>query len=163
MATTLDEKGVVLACDDCGQKNRIPFDHLGEAGTCGRCQADLPALDTPLDVSSEAQWKALAAASPLPVVVDFWAPWCGPCRIVAPELEKIARANAGRWLVVKINTEALPDLGGRFGIRTIPTMAVFAGGREIARMSGARPAAAIEAWVRQNVGATKTNSTTGRP
>ena len=163
MAMTLDDKGVVLACDDCGQKNRIPYIRLDEAGTCGRCQGSLPAPNVPLDVGSEAQWKSLLAASPLPVVVDFWAPWCGPCRMVAPEMEKVAGANAGRWLVVKINTEALPDLGARFGIRSIPTMAVFAGGGEVARVSGARPAAAIEAWVRQNVGAANTNTTAGQP
>jgi len=150
----LDEKGVVAACPHCGQKNRIPYGRLADTGACGKCQADLPAPNTPLDIGSTAQWDALAAASSLPVVVDFWAPWCGPCRQVAPELEKVAAANSARWLVVKINTEALPGLGARFGIRSIPTMAVFAGGRELARTSGARPAAAIEAWVRENTSAT---------
>jgi len=158
MATTLDEKGVAAACPHCGQKNRVPYSRLNETGACGRCQADLPAPDAPLDIKNAAQWNALAAASPLPVVVDFWAPWCGPCRMVAPEMEKVAAANAGRWLVVKINTEALPDLGARFGIRSIPTMAVFAGGREVARTSGARPAAAIEAWMREN-----TKAASGQP
>lgn len=151
---TLDEKGVVLACPNCGKKNRVPYARLDESGTCGQCQTPLPALSAPLEIGNDAQWNGLVTASSLPVVVDFWAPWCGPCRMVAPELEKVAAANAGRWLVVKINTEALPGLGGRFGIRSIPTMAVFAGGQEVARTSGARPAAAIEVWVRENVGAT---------
>jgi thioredoxin 2 len=94
-------------------------------------------------------FAALIAGSPLPVVADFWAPWCGPCRSVAPEVEKVARANAGRFVVVKVNTEALPLLGARHQVQGIPLLAVFHNGREVARSAGARPAPAIEAWVRQ--------------
>jgi thioredoxin 2 len=83
----------------------------------------------------------------LPIVVDFWAPWCGPCHMVAPELAKVAKRHAGRLLVVKVNTDALPDLGERLGIRSLPTLAVFAGGREAGRISGARPASEIESFV----------------
>jgi thioredoxin 2 len=148
---TLDDKGVVLTCTNCGRRNRIPFARLTEAGTCGQCQSALPPPNKPLDVPSEAIFAALIAAAPLPVVVDFLAPWCGPCRMVAPELDKVASSHAGQWLVVKINTEALPALGARYGVQSIPTMAVFTHGKEAARTSGARPAAAIESWVKANV------------
>ena len=90
----------------------------------------------------------LEASRDVPVIVDFWAPWCGPCKMVAPELVKVALAGAGRWLVAKVNTEALPALGAQHGIRSIPTMAVFKTGREAARQSGAMPAAAIEQFVK---------------
>ena len=148
----LDDKGVVVACAQCGRKNRLPYGRLNEVGTCGQCRADLPPISAPLDIGGEGQFDRLVAASPLPVVVDFWAPWCGPCRQVAPELEKVARARAGEWLVVKVNTEALPGLGARFGVQSIPTMAVFVGGKEAGRTMGAQPAAAIEAFVRSTMG-----------
>jgi thioredoxin 2 len=140
---------VIVACSSCAQKNRVPFARLGETGQCGRCQAALSPPATPLDVASEAGLAALIAGSPLPVVVDFWAPWCGPCRSVAPEIEKVARANAGRFVVVKVNTEALPQLGARHQVQGIPLLAVFHNKREVARSAGARPAPAIEAWIRQ--------------
>ena len=87
----------------------------------------------------------LVSRSSLPVLVDYWAPWCGPCRMVAPEVKKVAARRAGRAIVVKVNTDVLSDLGERFGIRSIPTLAVFADGREVSRVAGARAAPDIEA------------------
>jgi thioredoxin 2 len=147
---SLDDRGVVVACGSCGQKNRFAYGRLGETVRCGKCKAILPAPSAPIEVDSAAHFDQLIASSSLPVVVDFWAPWCGPCRMVAPELQKVATRQAGKYLVVKVNTDVLADLGERFGIRSIPTMAVFAGGREVARTAGARPAADIEAFVEQS-------------
>src|SRR5215204_4158900 len=142
----LDDRGLITTCPHCGQKNRMAFEKLGQTSRCGQCKEPLQAAVAPLEVSSTADFDQLVAHSPVPVVVDYWAPWCGPCRMVAPELEKVAASAAGRLLIAKVNTDALTDLGERFGIRSIPTMAVFAGGKEIARTAGARPASDIEAF-----------------
>jgi thioredoxin 2 len=142
----MDDKGVILQCPSCGQRNRVPH---GRHAKCGRCGVDLPAPSEPIEVPTAAAFEALVRDSRVPVVVDFWAPWCGPCRMVAPELVKVAAANAGQFAVVKVNTDAVPELGERYRIRSIPTMAVFAGGKEVARTTGARPAAQIEEFVRQ--------------
>ena len=143
----LDDRGFVTPCPACGQKNRLAYDRLGEPVRCGKCKRDLQAPSEPVEVGSSADFDRIVARAAVPVVVDYWAPWCGPCRMVAPELVKVAARNAGRLLVVKVNTDVLSDLGQRFGIRSIPTLAVFSGGREVARTSGARPAAEIEAFV----------------
>src|SRR5215218_1436305 len=145
----LDDAGVVAPCGACGQKNRFAYERLGEAVRCGKCKTMLPPPAAPIEVDSSDHFDRLIAKSSLPVVVDFWAPWCGPCRMVAPELQKVATRAAGRWLIVKVNTDVLTDLGERFRIKSIPTMAVFAGGREVGRTAGARPASEIETFVQR--------------
>jgi thioredoxin 2 len=149
MASTLqlDDRGVIVPCPNCSTKNRLAYDKLADAVQCGQCKQAIQAPQEPIEVRSTADFDQLIAKSSLPVLVDYWAPWCGPCRMVAPELEKVATRQAGQALVVKVNTDELSDLGQRYGIRSIPTLAVFAGGKEVTRESGARPAAEIEAFI----------------
>jgi thioredoxin 2 len=144
VALTIDDRGVLVACSECGKRNRVPF---GRQARCGHCQAALPAPAEPIDVPTAVAFDALISQSALPVVIDFWAPWCGPCRAVAPEIARVAASASGRWIIAKVNTEAIPELAERFGIQSIPTMAVFQGGREINRALGARPALQIEGFV----------------
>ena len=144
--STLDRSGVIVACPACGRSNRIAFAALDKTTRCGQCKADIGAPDAPIEVQDAGAFEAAMAASALPILVDFWAPWCGPCRMVAPELERVARANAGRYLVLKVNTDVHQEIAGRFRIRSIPTMALLYRGREIERIAGARPAADIESF-----------------
>jgi thioredoxin 2 len=146
-ALELDDRGLLVVCGSCGQKNRLAHERLGGAVRCGKCKNDIPTPASPLDVQTVEDFDRLVARASVPIVVDYWAPWCGPCRMVAPELEKVAARNAGRLLVIKVNTDILTELGERYGIRSIPTMAVFAKGRELSRTAGARPAKEIEEFV----------------
>lgn len=151
-AVVIDDKGIVLKCPACGQQNRTPFDRLHEKGTCGSCFAELLPVSVPIDIERTVYHDHLIRSASLPVLVDFWAPWCGPCRMMAPEIAKVAQMAAGQCIVVKINTEALPHLAQRYAIRSIPTLTVMKGGHELTRSSGARPGAVILNFLRQAAG-----------
>jgi thioredoxin 2 len=148
-AMAMDEKGVLVDCPNCRQKNRIAFGRLERATQCGKCKTELSAVGQPAEVPHEKVFQSMIGNSSVPVLVDFWAPWCGPCRMAMPELEKLARSNAGALLVAKVNTEEQGWLAQRFSIQSIPTMILFAQGSEVARLSGARSVAELERFVSQ--------------
>ena len=145
--TELDDRGVLVTCPKCGQRNRLHYEKLGQLGRCGKCDEPLQAPAEPIDIANDLTFDALTSRSALPVLVDFWAPWCGPCKMVAPEFNKIAREGAGKWLVAKVNTETSQNLARRFRINAIPTMALFKDGREVARQVGAMAAPAIRKFL----------------
>lgn len=135
-----------IVCPHCHTTNRVAATRLEESPSCGKCHQDL-FTGQPVDLD-EAAFDRHTAHNDIPVLVDFWAPWCGPCHMMAPEFAKAAQALEPHVRLVKIDTEAQPGLARRFGIRSIPTMALMQGGREIARQSGAAGAAAIVQWTR---------------
>ena len=137
--------GVKLTCLDCGQVNRVPEEKLGAGPKCGTCGAGLISGKA-VEVDAAVLAKA-AKSDDLPLVVDFWAPWCGPCRMMAPEYSKAADALAGKVRLVKLNTEAHQAAGAKYNIRGIPTMVKFEKGREVKRQSGAMPSAQIVNWI----------------
>jgi thioredoxin 2 len=132
-------------CPHCEAVNRIPADRRDEAPQCGRCGGALfPGRPVAL---TTAAWDRFSTRNDLPVVVDFWATWCGPCRAMAPQFEQAARRLAGRVQFAKVDTDAEPELAGRLGIRSIPTLVLMQDGRELRRASGAMSAAQLEQWL----------------
>src|SRR5207244_6003778 len=121
-STQVDDRGVVVTCPNCGQRNRLKYDKLGGTGRCGKCGTELTTPGEPIEVASDLAFDALTTRSALPVLVDFWAPWCGPCKMVAPEIRKVAADVAGKFVVAKVNTEEVPSLAQRYRVTAIQTM-----------------------------------------
>jgi thioredoxin 2 len=136
---------MIVHCSSCSTSNRVPARRVWDKARCAACKAALLPITHPIPIVSSGDFDELVRDAPAPLLVDFWADWCGPCRMVAPELEKLALDRAGRVIVAKVDTEELPEVASRFGIRSIPTMIVFRGGKEADRLSGAMPANAISA------------------
>jgi thioredoxin 2 len=136
---------VHVVCPHCDAVNRVPHDRLGQGAKCGKCHAPL-FTGAPLALG-EARFAQHTQRNDVPVVVDFWAPWCAPCRMMAPAFEEAARRLEPRVRLVKVNTEEAQGLAARFGIRSIPTVAIFRRGQELARTAGAMDLGRLLAWV----------------
>jgi thioredoxin 2 len=133
--------GEVVACTNCGKKNRVPVVASGSP-VCAVCKAALPWL-----VEAAPDTVEAALDTSLPVVLDLWAPWCGPCRMVAPVLEQLAAERAGALKIVKVNVDEMPRVSARYGVQSIPTLLLLENGREISRQVGAVPASALRRWL----------------
>ena len=132
----------IVSCADCGRRNRVPAAATGTP-RCGQCRTPLPWV---VDAGDD-DFAEVAERSPIPVLLDLWAPWCGPCRMVSPALEELARRFAGRVKLVKVDVDTAPELSRRFEVRSVPTLMVLDRGRVVARQAGAAPAPALETWL----------------
>ena len=139
---------VIRACKVCGRKNRIPAKHLADTGSCGQCKSALPPIDEPLEVDVE-QFDEITQQARVPVLVDFWAEWCGPCKMAAPEVATTAKEMAGKAVVLKVDTDRYPELSARFNIRGIPYFAVFASGKPVVQQAGLVNHQQMETWLNE--------------
>ena len=126
---------MIFACSKCGQKNRVPANKLSDLPKCGACHTQLKGSQAPVEVTGD-EFDDVVANSSIPVIVDFWASWCGPCRMAVPELVKLAKAQSDKVLVVKINTDQYPEVSARQNVRGIPLFKKFSGGKEVKSQAG---------------------------
>ena len=137
---------VVRDCPSCGTGNRIPAKHLADTGKCGSCKATLAPLSEPLE-ADDSTFPQIIAEATVPVLTDFWADWCGPCRMVAPEVHALAHEMAGKAIVLKVDTEMSPRISSQFRIQSIPNFMVFREGKPVFQRAGAAPRAEMRRWL----------------